>query len=560
MPEVFPAALLLPADAFDTSSHQVMGRRVAGRHFAQAMATHLRPGEQLLAITLQTSEAAALQQLVQPHLPHRASLRCVQGLSPQLIASAGSLHLPDPGLAHWVQVRPLDQPAAFSLTGVIHTLCSERVLRSLQELLLAPLHPWDALICTSSAGRSVVQQALEARLELLRQRFQQPSLALPHGPQLPVIPLAIDARQPFAPSHSRVDRRLLARRQLGLPADAFVVAFVGRLSFHSKAHPLVLYRALARLAALPGAPPVVLLECGHVFNAAILQAYDELQAAFPQLRCVRVGGLQPASEEQKWQVLAAADVFTSPGDNLQETFGLSLLEAMAAELPLVVSDWNGYRDLVCHGDNGFLVPTTDVLPSLPQPDPTELYYRLGMLNYDSMVGLRALGVVVDEQALYNAFSTLLQQPERRAAMAARALQHVAQRFSWEAVAPLYRQLWTELGALRLAAAQHQPRLSPLEAPYGSLFASYATAAFDRETLHWCVDGTPVDWLCHAMQADFLRQLLAGSSLSLEALAQQLAQRQGLAQPVARPWLISLGLGSAQASVVMAALVKLGVAE
>jgi len=559
MPEVFPAALLLPADAFDTSSHQVMGRRVAGRHFAQAMAAHLHAGEQLLAITLQASEATALQQLVQPHLTAGASLRCVQGLSPQLIASAGSLHLPDPGLAHWVQVRPLDQPAAFSLTGVIHTLCSERVLRSLQDLLLAPLRSWDALVCTSVAGRRVVEQALEARLEQIRLRFQQPALRLPPGPQLPVIPLAIDAHQPCAPGQSRAERRQWARQQLGLPPDAFVVAFVGRLSFHSKAHPLVLYRALARLAESPSAPPVVLLECGHVFNEAILEAYVQLQADFPQLRCVRVGGLQPASEEQKWQVLAAADVFTSPGDNLQETFGLSLLEAMAAELPLVVSDWNGYRDLVRHGDTGFLVPTTDVLPVLPQPDATELYYRLGLLNYDSMVGLRALGVVVDEQALHAAFRTLLEHPDRRAAMAARALQHLQQHFSWEAVAPQYRQLWAELAALR-AAALEPPALAPLEAPYGRLFSGYATAAFQRDTLDWAVDGTPIPWLCHSMQADFLRQLLAGSSLSLEALAEHLSQRQASRQPVSRPWLISLGLGSSQALAVMAALLKLGVAE
>ena len=31
---------------------------------------------------------------------------------------------------------------------------------------------------------------------------------------------------------------------------------------------------------------------------------------------------------------------------MQETFGLTPLEAMAAGLPCVVSDWNGYRDTV----------------------------------------------------------------------------------------------------------------------------------------------------------------------------------------------------------------------
>jgi len=40
----------------------------------------------------------------------------------------------------------------------------------------------------------------------------------------------------------------------------------------------------------------------------------------------------------------------------------------------------------------------------------------------------------------------------------------------------------------------------------------------------------------------------------------LSQRQASRQPVSRPWLISLGLGSSQALAVMAALLKLGVAE
>ena len=44
-----------------------------------------------------------------------------------------------------------------------------------------------------------------------------------------------------------------------------------------------------------------------------------------------------------------ADVFVSPSDNIQETFGLSVIEAMASGLPVIVSDWDGYRDTVVDG-------------------------------------------------------------------------------------------------------------------------------------------------------------------------------------------------------------------
>ena len=65
------------------------------------------------------------------------------------------------------------------------------------------------------------------------------------GPQLPIIPLGInystfDWRGRF---NSRQEQRNHARQKLGLESSARVVLFLGRLSFHSKSHPLPLYRA-----------------------------------------------------------------------------------------------------------------------------------------------------------------------------------------------------------------------------------------------------------------------------------------------------------------------------
>ena len=54
---------------------------------------------------------------------------------------------------------------------------------------------------------------------------------------------------------------------------------------------------------------------------------------------------------------SAADLFTSLSDNIQETFGLPPVEAMAAGLPVVITDWNGYRDTLEDGVQGIAVPT-----------------------------------------------------------------------------------------------------------------------------------------------------------------------------------------------------------
>lgn len=73
------------------------------------------------------------------------------------------------------------------------------------------------------------------------------------------------------------------------------------------------------------------------------------------------------SQERKDLLYSASDVFCSLVDNYQETFGLTLLEAMSHGLPVIASDFNGYRELVQPGITGFLVPTY----ASPDPEPWE---------------------------------------------------------------------------------------------------------------------------------------------------------------------------------------------
>jgi glycosyltransferase involved in cell wall biosynthesis len=51
-------------------------------------------------------------------------------------------------------------------------------------------------------------------------------------------------------------------------------------------------------------------------------------------------------EAAKPDLLAAADVLVSTATNPQESFGLVLLEGAAAGLPVVSTDWNGYREVL----------------------------------------------------------------------------------------------------------------------------------------------------------------------------------------------------------------------
>lgn len=561
----FPAALLLPGDAFDTDQHQVMGRRVAGRAFACGITAALHPGEQLTVLGGQAGELPRLRQLLEPALPPGCSVALKCGLDPTLLQKLGCLHLPDPGIGKWSLLRSGLTPTSFSLTGVTHTLCSSPVIGALEQLISAPLHPWDALVCTSTAAREVVTQAINCQRELLERRLGMPIPGV-QGPQLPVIPLAIDP----APFHwqgrfaSRQEQRLAARRQLGIATECFVVVFVGRLSFHSKAHPQPLYRALQALAlAQRRQDSVLLLECGHLYNARIEAAYDELARDYPALRVQRLGGLTPATEQEEQLALAAADVFCSPADNLQETFGLSLLEAMASELPVVASNWSGYRDLVVDGGTGLLIPTAALAE---EADDLDWAFRLGLLGYDRMVGLRSIRVVVHPQALQQALERLHSQPAWREALGRAGRIRLEQQFSWPVVAQQYRQLWVELRERRLAAsASAEPQTPWPSSSSARLFGSFASQPLALGPLQISPESTPAKQLQRDMNREFVLECCNAEQLTalVEHLQRWQQQGQSAGAAVAIDLfcvLAELGVASRQHSALTATLLKLGIVE
>ncbi len=436
------AAIHYVPAGYDTKGPKLMGRMAAGEGFLDAWLRHAGV-DRFYCYAAQRKDADQFAQLARD-AGAAAPVEWLSWAGPQGIADPGALYLPDPGMhAHAWRRRAGDQ-RAYSLTGITHTTASAAVMDMIAELLPAPVQEWDALICTSRAVRSMVERLLDDQQDYLAGRLGATRFT---RLQLPVIPLGVDCAR-LAPDPAA---RAAQRAELGIAPQDVAVLFMGRLSFHAKAHPHAMYLAVERAAAKTG-KRVHLIQAGWFANDFIDQAFRDGAKRFcPGITAHFVDGRKPGNRFAIWQ---AADLFTSLSDNIQESFGLTPIEAMAAGLPAVVSDWDGYRDTIEHGVHGMRVPT--LAPPAGQGGDLADAHAIELDTYDRYCGYASQFVAVDIAAAAEAYAALIASADLRRRMGQAARDAAVATFDWRHVVARYQELWAELAARRRAATESAP--------------------------------------------------------------------------------------------------------
>ena len=214
------------------------------------------------------------------------------------------------------------------------------------------------------------------------------------------------------------DGRISARREIGVPEDALVVTFVGRIQAHKG--PEVLIRAAVELVKhspmmrkklminiIGGASGANTEEVERLTELTVWLGIDDVVHFAPPV---------PRKELAQWY--RAADLVCVP--SYSESFGLVALEAQACGTPVVATAVGGLRTAVADGISGVLVDGHD------------------------------------PKAWSSVLARLLQEPQRRVLLSLGATEH-ASHFGWNATArgtlDIYDQVITENNAAAKIAGQ-----------------------------------------------------------------------------------------------------------
>ncbi|MBI3420387.1 MAG: glycosyltransferase family 4 protein, partial [Proteobacteria bacterium] len=411
---------------------EIFGIDVAITHFLKAFFRHSRQ-EKFFFLPGNEESIGALKDMAQAEGVDFARCAWINPIAPRETLSDFDLFFrPDPNLADHIWRRLQLDGVGYALSTIVHTMSGERIADVLGQYLLAPTQTGDAVICPSNAIKDTVKRLWEIQNSYYQARFGG-KFTCPVD--LPVIPLGIHTDRFLRVTTA--EHRAAQRKALNIAEDEIVILYVGRMSYATKAHPLPLFQA-AESAAQRTQKKLRLVLYG--FFKPELMEEDFKKMAADYCKTVKVDfvlNTDPRFPDGLW---ACGDIFASLIDNIQESFGFTPIEAMASGLPAVISDWDGYRDGVRHGTDGFLVPTCSVPPGAGLNVAAHYYNQR---NYGDYLIRNNQAVAVDAETAAAAFVLLAEDAPRRARMGQSGRQRAITHYDWRVVIKAYEDLWGE---------------------------------------------------------------------------------------------------------------------
>ena len=443
----------IPAkDSYSTSGPSLMGRQSANEGFLTSWFRHSGHTE-FWCMARFRDEAQVFAQIgeqVHHARPSKPMYRWIAQQQIHRIRNVGTLYAPGPQVADLAWMRRRDAQASatdFSIVGMTHTSCELSIQDGLANMLTAPVYPWDAQICPSVSVQTMVQRLLDDEAAWLCEHLGATRV---QRPPLPVLPLGVHCAAFDLPTLDKTRQRARWREHWALNDSDVCVLYMGRLDLRTKANLLPMLDALQLAAQQLQAENGPRLHL--VLSGWFASEWDEtqLRAAAAQV-CpdVRVVFEDGRTNEARYGVWHAADLFTSLVDNIQETFGLTPIEAMAAGLPVVVSDYDGYRESVRDGIDGIRIRTWQ--PAAGEGIDLMDSHADVAINYRDYVSRASAFIGLDIAQAAKAYAQLASDPILRQRMGQAGQQRARSEYDWERLIPRYMALFEELARVRQQA-------------------------------------------------------------------------------------------------------------
>ena len=522
-PQPENAVLFHHPDAVDINRDAIMGRHSAGDEFFRGFVKHSGVDHFYNQSMTPEDDQDFIDRIKAFGVDAPVCTSVPIGQMGHISDAPKTLMLPSPGLDMYAWRRRVNANArSYSLVGLNHTISSDTVMDDLAALLTAPVQPWDAVICTSNAAKTAMGRLLDNWANYLGSRSGGGRFKA--QVQMPVIPLGVDCDK-YAPTPQTAEARTTIRRGLGIGDDDVVVLYFGRLSFHAKAHPVAMYLSLEEAAKRTG-KRIHLLQAGRFPNAGVEKEFrDGAMRYCPSVNALFLDSRDQGVSDRVW---FAADIFTSLSDNIQESSGLTPIEAMAAGLPVVVSDWSGYRDTVRNGVDGILVPTW-----LPLPDSgTDLSLRMEDSlssedkdrTYSQYCGTVSQSTAVDVAAAADAFTALVNDPDLRRKFGDAGRARAKSDYGWHVIVRSYQDLWRELANIRNRTVEVAPLVQgrpafPLREDPFALFQNYPSGTINGDVIASLSDTAGADFKSRLseMRVMMMNEFATDAMLSEESI-------------------------------------------
>jgi len=322
-------------------SYPTGGAEVAAYHLARNFA---RMGHEVTVFTTSADSRSSLEESGGVKIYRYATnLKIMKGFislqlflkSPQITVDIVHIHFANPPaeLAAWLYAKIKRKPLVVHYHGDTGTYG-----RLIRNILLSLWNRFVLNIVLSSAKIIICNSEYYISQSHYLPKYREKIVAIPCGINPEEIQVSYNKEE--------------CREKLSLQKGDKIILFVGVLINYKS--PNLLIEALPLIIEEIPEAKLVLVGDGPMRHA-LEKLSQELGVSDKVIFAGRVG------DDSKTLYYNAADVFALPSTMSSESFGIVLLEAAVARLPLVVSSLNAFRALVKDGYNGLVTELGDAV-------------------------------------------------------------------------------------------------------------------------------------------------------------------------------------------------------